>query len=101
MLLHVVFRQFDSYGETLDNKDDSREFEGDLIGIAPGRRVNEVCRDGAEDDTADGGYGRFTDIESFLNEGGTQHEQRREAAEDDVYQMRFIDGQVIPSHLDG
>lgn len=100
MLLHVVFRQFDPDGETLDDKDDSRELESDLIGVSPCSRVDQVGGVRAKDDSADGGDGCFTYVESFLDERRTQHEQRSEATEDNVDQMRSIDGEVVPRHGD-
>lgn len=91
MLLHVVFRQFDTNGETLDDQNDAREFEGDLVGVAPGERVYEVRGMRTEDDAADGGHGGFANVQSLLDEGGAEHEKRREAAQDDVHQVRLVD----------
>ena len=92
MLLHVVFRQFDSDGETLDDEDDARELESDLISVAPCSRVDEVRGVRAKDDSTDSSDRCFSDVEALLDEGGTQHEQGGEAAEDDVDQMRSVDG---------
>ncbi|KFX86291.1 hypothetical protein O988_09669 [Pseudogymnoascus sp. VKM F-3808] len=71
MLLHIVFWQFDADGETLDHKDDSREFEGYLIDISPGAGVNEVGGMRAKDDAANGGDSRLADVQSFLDKGRT------------------------------
>lgn len=98
MLLHVVFRQFDADGETLYNEDDPREFESDLVGISPCPRVDQVRSMWAEDDSADGGDCRFTNVQSFLDEGRAQHEKGGEAAENDVDQVRAVDREVIPRH---
>ena len=100
MLLHVVFRQFDAYGETLDDEDNSREFEGDLIRVSPCSRVDQVRGMWTEDDAADGGNSCFSYVQSFLDEGRAQHEERGEATEDDVDQMRSIDREVIPRHCE-
>ena len=62
MLLHVVLGKFDSDGETLDDEDDARELERDLIGISPCSRIDQIRSVGAEDDTADGGDGCFSYI---------------------------------------
>ena len=47
---------------------------------------------GAEDDTAQGCHSGLTNVQAFLDDGGAQHEQRGEAAEDDVDQVRLCDG---------
>lgn len=98
MLFHIVFGQFDADGETLDDEDDSRELEGDLIGVSPCSRVDQVGGMRAKDDSADGRDSCFTYVQSFLDERRTQHEQRCEAAEDDVDQMRSIDREMFPRH---
>lgn len=53
---------------------------------------------GAEDDATDGGDGSFTNVQAFLDDGGAQHEQAGEAAEDQVDQMWLGDGEMIPRH---
>ena len=73
MLLHIVFWQFDSDGETLDDEDNTRELKCYLIGIAPCSRVDKVRSVWTEDDAADGGDGCFSYVEALLNKGGTQH----------------------------
>ena len=75
MLLHVVFRQLDSDGETLDDEYDAREFESNLIGVAPCSRVDQVRSVRAKDDTADCGDRCFSYVEALLDEGGTEHEE--------------------------
>lgn len=62
MLLHVVFRQFDPYGKALHDKDDTGEFERDLIGIAPCSRVDQIGSVGTKDDAADRGHGGFANV---------------------------------------
>ena len=71
MLLHVVFRQLDADGETLYDEDDSGELEGDLIGVSPRVRIDEVGGMRTKDDTAYRGDRCFTDVESLFDEGGT------------------------------
>ncbi len=100
MLFHIVFRQFDSNGETLDDENDSRELQGYLICISPCSRINQSYRVWSKDDSAECGDCCFANVESFLDEGRTQHEQRSEATEYYVDQMRPIDGEVIPCHLE-
>lgn len=49
----------------------------------------------------DATYGRdrgFTNVQAFLDDGGTQHKQAGEASENQVHQMRLGDGQVVPRH---
>ena len=99
MFLHVVFRQLDTNGEALDDKDDSREFESDLISVSPCSRVDQVCGMRAKDDSTDRGNCCFSYIQSFLDEGRTQHEKRGEATENDVDQMRSVDREVVPRHF--
>ena len=101
MLFHIVFGQFDADGETLDDEDDAREFEGDLIRIAPCVRVDQVGGMGTEDDAADGSDGGFADVETFFDKGGAEHEEGGEAAKDNVDQMRSIDCETIPCHDEG
>lgn len=55
---------------------------------------------GAEDDATYGGDGGFTNVEALFDDGRAQHEQAGEAAEDDVYQVRLGDGQVLPRHVE-
>jgi len=55
----------------------------------------------AEDDSADGGDRRLTNVQSFLDEGRAQHEKGGEAAKNDVDQVRSIDREVIPRHRAG
>lgn len=98
MLLHVVFGQLDADGEALDDEDDARELERDLVGIAPCAWIDEVRSVRAEDDADDGCDGSFADVETFFDEGRAQHEQRGEAAQDDVDQMRSIDREMVPRH---
>lgn len=71
MFLHVVFGQFDPDGKTLHHEDDAGEFEGDLVFVAPGTRVDEVGCMRTEDDAADGGDGGFSNVHFLLDEGGT------------------------------
>ena len=52
----------------------------------------------AKDDAADSGDGCFSYVQALLNEGGTEHEEGGEAAEDYIDQMRPVDGQVVPRH---
>jgi len=98
MFLHVVLWQFDTDGETLHDEDDAGEFERDLIGVAPRSWVDQVRGMRPKDDPADGSHGCFADVEALLDERGAQHEQGGEAAEDDVDQVRPVDGEVVPRH---
>ena len=91
MLLHIVPWQLDTYGETLHDQDNAGELQCDLVGIAPGTRINEICGVRAEDDSTKGCYGRFSNVQAFLDDGRTQHEQGGKATEDDVHQMWLID----------
>ena len=84
----------------MHDKDDAREFESDLIGISPCSRVDQVGGMRAKYDTADSCDGGFTYVESFLDERRTQHEERCEAAENDVDQVRSIDREMVPCHFD-
>ncbi|RDL39474.1 uncharacterized protein BP5553_03814 [Venustampulla echinocandica] len=100
MLLHIIFGQFDPHGKALDDQDDARELERDLIGITPCSRVDQIGGVRAKDDATDGGDGGFTYVQPLLDERRAQHEKRREAAKDDVDQVRPIDRQVVPCHLE-
>ena len=53
----------------------------------------------AKDDSTDRGNCCFSYIQSFLDEGRTQHEKRGEATENDVDQMRSVDREVVPRHF--
>jgi len=65
MLLHIGLWQFDADGETLYDQDNPCEFEGDLIGIAPGAGVDQVGRVRSEDDAAKGCYCRFANVQTL------------------------------------
>lgn len=54
----------------------------------------------AEYDAANGCDCCFTNVKTLLDDGGTQHKQAGEAAQDDVHQVRLRDGKVIPRHAD-
>lgn len=99
MLLHVVLGQLDPHGETLHDEDDPGELEGDLISVAPGEGIDEICGVRTEDDPTEGRDGGLADVHALFDEGGAEHEERGEAAEDDVDQMRPIDGEVVPGHV--
>jgi len=96
--LHVRLGQFHPDGEALDDQDDARALESDLVDIAPGLRVEEVGGMGAEDDAAEGCDGGLTDVELLLDEQRAEHEQRGEATQDHVRHMGLIDIEVFPRH---
>jgi len=60
--LHVEFGQFDSYGETLDDENDTSELEGDSILISPCARIDEIGGMWTKDDTAESGNGGLADV---------------------------------------
>jgi hypothetical protein len=97
---HVGFWQFDANGKTLYHEYDARELESDLIGIAPCQGVNKISGMRSEDDTTYGRHRSFSNVQFLLNKEGAQHENAGEAAENDVYQMRLVYRQMIPSHLE-
>lgn len=80
-----------SHSETLHNQDYAGELQGYLICISPGIWVDEVRCMWAEYDAAQRGDRSFAYVELLLDDGRTQHEQRGEASQDDVHQMRSID----------
>lgn len=98
MPFHVVFGQFDSDGETLDDQNDSGKLEGYLVDVSPRSRVDKICGMGPEYDAAQCGNGRFTDIHALLDNRGTEHKKRGEAPQDDVHQVGLRNGKVIPRH---
>jgi hypothetical protein len=53
---HVCFGEFDADGKDLDDEDDAGEFEGDLVGVAPCKGIEQVERYGPEDDAHDRCY---------------------------------------------
>jgi hypothetical protein len=101
VLLHVCPGQFDADGETLHDEDYARELQGDEINISPGAGVNQVRGMWPENDTAKRGDSSFTDVEALLDYRGAQHEQAREATQDQVDQVRLGNGKVVPRHLGG
>ncbi|KAL2002967.1 hypothetical protein VTN02DRAFT_5440 [Thermoascus thermophilus] len=98
--LHVGLGQFDPDGETLDDEDDPRALQGDLVDVAPRVRDEEVGRMGTEDDAAQRRDGGLADVELLLHEQRAQHEQRREASQDHVRHMGLIDIEMVPGHGD-
>lgn len=101
VLLHVKLGQFDADGKTLDDENDARELDGDDINAAPGPRVDEIGGMGSEDDAAEGGDGGLANVHALLDNGRAQHEERGEAAEDNVDQVRLGDVEVVPRHGGG
>ena len=95
---HVEFGQFDADGEALDDEDDARELNGDDVDAAPGPGIDQVGGMRPEDDAADGGNGGLTNVHALLDDRRAQHEERGEAAEDDVDQVRLGDVEVVPRH---
>ena len=100
MPFHVGLWKFDADGEALDDEDDAGAFEGDLVGVAPLEGIEEVGGMRTEDDADDGGNSGLTDVQLLLDEEGAEHEQAGEAADDEVRQMRLVDGQLVPSHCE-
>ena len=99
MSFHVSLGQLDADGETLHDQDDAREFERDLVGIAPGEGVDEIGGMRTEDDADDRRDCCFANVEFLFDDQRAQHEQASEASEDDVHQMGLVDREVFPRHL--
>lgn len=68
MLEHILFRQLNRDSKDLDDKDDSRKFKGDVIGVAPCRRGKPVKTVRANNDTKDGCDGGLANIQLFFHE---------------------------------
>lgn len=53
---------------------------------------------GADNETTEGGNGRFTNVELFLDEQRHHREDHGEGSDDGVRQMGVIDTQLVPTH---
>jgi|SRR5687767_3827896 hypothetical protein len=69
VFFHIVFGKFYTDGETLDDQDNSGEFDGDDVEGTPFLGVDEVGSMGTKDDTAESGHGSFTNVHALLDEG--------------------------------
>lgn len=100
MALHVGLGQLDADRETLYHQDYAREFEGDLIDIAPVAGIYKIGGMRTEDDAKDRGNSSLTDIQAFLDDGRAEHEQACKGPQEDVDQMGPIDRKLLPGHFD-
>ena len=99
MALHIEFGQFDTDGETLYNKNNSGELDGDNISRTPGVRVDEVGGMRTKDNSAKGSNSSFTNVHALLDKRRAKHEQGSETAKNDVHQVRLGNIKVVPSHF--
>ena len=100
MPLHVRLGQFNTDGEALHHEHDPGTLERDLVRVAPGEGIEEVGGVRAEYDTTYRRHGRFSDVESFLDKKGDQHEKTGEASDNEVGPMWLVDTQLFPHHDD-
>ena len=98
MPLHVSSWQFDTDCETLHDENDSGELIGENVDTTPGDWIDQVGTQRTEDDTDYCCYRCLTNVEFFLDDRGTEHEQAGEAAENDVDEMGVGDCKLRPGH---